>query len=227
MVKNSFSEEVVMIKSSNKMFWILITLLLFGGVFVNWFEQRGEARVERRSLKEFPLKLGGWRQRGDEIRFGEQTESILKTTDYTMRDYFLPNGSLANVYIGYYESQRTGTTYHSPQNCLPGAGWVMNEPQTIQITTDSGNTFEANRFIVNNGVNRDVLIYWYQGRGRATASEYSDKIYTVFDSIMRGRSDGAMVRVMKNIGDSETLATADAIDLSAKLADELPEFIPD
>lgn len=213
-------------KNKNNKFWILIFVLLFGGIFINWFEQRGEAHVERKTLSDFPFNLGEWRQRGDEIRFGEQTESVLKTTDYTMREYFLPNGRLANVYVGYYASQRTGATYHSPQNCLPGAGWVMKEPERIKITTDSGKTFEANRFIIENGIYKEVLIYWYQGRGRAVASEYNDKIYTVLDSILRRRSDGSMVRVMTSVGDSETEATEAAVKLSAELAENLDKFIP-
>jgi len=208
-------------------FWILIAVLLFGGVFINWFEQRGEASVERKSLREFPAKLGEWQQKSGEIRFGKETEAVLKTTDYTMREYVLPNGRVANVYVGYYASQRTGATYHSPQNCLPGAGWVMKEPERIQITTDSGKTFQANRFIIENGVFSEILIYWYQGRGRAVASEYDDKIYTVLDSILRRRSDGSMVRVMTSVGNSEAESTEEAVKLSAQLAENLDEFVPE
>ncbi len=207
-------------------FWILIGVLLFGGVFINWFEQRGEASVERSSLSKFPANLGEWQQKGSEIRFDEATESILKTTDYTMREYVLPDGKLANVYVGYYGSQRTGATYHSPQNCIPGAGWVMKEPEFIKITTDSGETFEANRFIIQNGEHREILIYWYQGRGRTVASEYNDKIYTVWDSISRRRSDGAMVRVMISVGNSETEAAQSAVKLSGKIKEKLDEFVP-
>lgn len=214
-------------KTNNIRFWVLIALLIFGGIAINWFEQRGDASVERLLLKDFPAEIGDWRQRGDEIRFGEQTESVLKTSDYTMREYILPNGRLANVYVGYYSSQRSGATYHSPQNCLPGAGWVMTQPERIEIQTPSGKTFEANRFIIENGIYNEVLIYWYHGRGRTVASEYSDKIYTVFDSITRRRSDGSMVRVMTSVGDSEAEATAEAVKLSALLAEELKSFIPD
>ncbi len=214
-------------KIKNSKFWLLIAILLFGGVFINWFEQRGEASVQRKPLSEFPVNLGEWRQKGNEIKFGEQTESVLKTTDYTMREYLLPNGRQANIYVGYYASQRTGATYHSPQNCLPGAGWIMKEPEAIQITTASGKTFEANRFIIENGVYKEILIYWYQGRGRAVASEYKDKIYTVWDSIMRQRSDSAMVRVMTSVGDSESESTASAVKLSAQLAENLDEFVPE
>ncbi len=208
-------------------FWILIAVLLFGGVFINWFQQRGEASIQRKSLREFPAKLGEWQQKGGEILFGEQIEAVLKTTDYTMREYVLPNGRVANVYVGYYASQRTGATYHSPQNCLPGSGWVMKEPERIQITTASGKTFQANRFIVENDEFSEILIYWYQGRGRAVASEYDDKVYTVLDSILRQRSDGSMVRVMTSVGKSEAEATEEAVKLSAQLAENLDEFVPE
>lgn len=212
---------------SNYKFWLLIGVLLFGGVIINWFEQSGEAKVERKPLSEIPVQLGNWKQSGEAIRFDEQTESILRTSDYTMRNYFLPDGRAANVYVGYYASQRTGATYHSPQNCLPGAGWEMKNPEIIKITTPSGKTFEANHYIVENDKRRDVLIYWYQGRGRAVASEYNDKIYTVIDSVLRGRSDGAMVRIMTSVGDSETEATKKAIDISSHLADNLNGYVPE
>ncbi|MCU1289827.1 MAG: eight transrane protein EpsH, partial [Acidobacteria bacterium] len=166
-------------------------------------------------------------QKGTEIRFGEATESVLRVTDYTMREYAAPDGRLANIYVGYYASQRSGATYHSPQNCLPGAGWVMREPEYIEIKTPRGVTFRANRYIVENGVYKEVLIYWYQGRGRYEASEYADKINTVWDSVTRRRSDGAMVRVMTSVGGDERAATLAAADLSAQIADNLFAFIPE
>ncbi len=214
-------------KNRNSKFWLLLVTLLVGGIFINWFEQRGEAEVERKPLREISAALGEWRQKGDEIHFDKQTEAVLRATDYTMREYTSPDGRLANLYVGYYASQRTGATYHSPQNCLPGAGWVMNQPELVEIKTASGETFTANKFIIENGIYNEVMIYWYQGRGRAVASEYRDKIYTILDSVMRRRSDGAMVRVMTSVGNSETDATKAAIDLASQTADRLSEYIPE
>lgn len=206
---------------------LLICVLFLGGLFINWLGQRGEIMVERRPLAEIPAKIGEWQQKGDEIRFSEQTESVLRATDYTMRVYYSFDDRPANIYVGYYASQRSGATYHSPQNCLPGAGWVMKEPEFIEIKTPGGKTFTANRFIVENGVYKEVLIYWYEGRGRTEASEYRDKINTVWDSVLRKRSDGAMVRVMTTVGNDEQAATQAAINLSGELADKLSAFIPE
>ena len=208
-------------------FWALLVVLLVGGTVVNLWEHIGEASVVRRELKEFPTALGQWQQRGVDTRFDAQTESVLRADDYLARDFVLPDGRSANFYVGYYETQRNGATYHSPLNCLPGAGWVMTEPATIHITpSDGGAPFEANRYIIQNGNTRQLLIYWYQGRGRAVASEYWGKIYTVVDSVKRRRSDGAMVRVIVPVQRSEQEALALATDLAAQAAPMLPNYVP-
>jgi len=207
-------------------FWVLIGVLLIGGLFINWFEQRGEAKVERREFKQISKTLGDWKQKGSDINFSAQTESVLKTSDYVMR-YYEKDGRIANFYVGYYASQKTGATYHSPQNCLPGSGWAMIDPEIVEIRTPNGRTFTANKYIIENGKYKEVMVYWYQGRGRAVASEYYDKVYTVVDSVMRRRSDGAMVRVMTPVGHSVKDATDAAIDLAAQSADMLDEFVPE
>ena len=204
----------------------LIVLLTTGGIGIAWLNNRGEVEVPRQSLSELPVKLGNWEAKGSDIRFDGRVEGVLGTTDYVMREYASPDGRIANIYVGYYSSQRTGATYHSPQNCLPGAGWVMSEPGIIEISTPDGRYFNADRYIVENGTFRQVMIYWYQGRGRTEASEYIDKFLTIRDSILRRRSDGALVRVMTTADDIPA-ATRAAADLSARLAEDLNAFVPD
>ncbi|HLL70954.1 MAG TPA: EpsI family protein [Pyrinomonadaceae bacterium] len=214
-------------KSKKLHFWALLAFLLLGGAVVNLWEHVGEASVVRRELKEFPAAVGRWQQRGVDTRFDAQTESVLRASDYLSRDYVSPDGRTANFYVGYYETQRNGASYHSPLNCLPGAGWMLKDPATIQIEPAGGGApFEANRYIIQNGDTRQLLIYWYQGRGRAVASEYWGKIYTVVDSVKLRRSDGAMVRVIVPIQQSEADALALATDLAAQVAPALPSFIP-
>jgi EpsI family protein len=210
-------------------FGILLALLVLGGGVIHLWERAGEASVTRRALNEMPQQVGSWHQIGGDERFDAQTESVLGATDYLSRNYQRTDGSAASFYVGYYATQRTGATYHSPLNCLPGAGWEMNDPASVTITPADGSpAFEANRYIIQNGDSKQLLIYWYQGRGRKLASEYWGKIYTVIDSIRRRRSDGAMVRVMMPLGkksESETLSAA--TDLAGQVAPALSEFIPD
>ncbi len=205
----------------------IIVLMIAGGLAVNWFAGRGEADIVRKPLAELPATLGDWHQKGSDIKFDQGVESVLRTTDYTMREYTSADGRLANLYVGYYASQRTGATYHSPQNCLPGAGWVMKDPEYIDITTADGRSFRANRYIVENGIYKEVMIYWYQGRGHTEASEYQDKFNTVRDSVFRSRSDGAIVRVMTSVGSDEDAAVKAGADLAARLEERLSPFVPE
>ncbi|MGH9945259.1 MAG: exosortase C-terminal domain/associated protein EpsI [Pyrinomonadaceae bacterium] len=214
-------------KTQKWKFWVLLGFLFLGGAVVNVWERVGEAHVERRALAEFPSEVGAWRQRGIDTRFDAATEAVLRADDYLMRDYATPDGKAANFYIGYYASQRNGATYHSPLNCLPGAGWALNNAGVIQIKSAAGGPdFEANRYIIENGDSRQLLIYWYQGRGRAVASEYWGKVYTVLDSVSRRRSDGAMVRVIVPVGNSEAEALKTGVDLAAQAATHLSGFVP-
>src|ERR1051325_4672384 len=182
-------------RTNSTRFWILLIVLLASGGIINAWERAGEARVSRKPLNEFPSQIGSWRQQGQDVRFDDETETVLRADDYVSRD-FESNGRGASLYVGYYATQRNGATYHSPLNCLPGSGWVMNDGGQITITPAAGPVFAANRYVIQNGNQKALMIYWYQGRGKAVASEYWAKIYTVLDSVRRRRSDGALVRVM-------------------------------
>ncbi|HEX8191096.1 MAG TPA: EpsI family protein [Pyrinomonadaceae bacterium] len=209
-------------------FWAMAALLLAGGAFINFWATAGEARAPRKALAEFPAEFGGWRQAGRDVRFDAATEAVLRADDYVSRDYAGGGGRSASLYVGYYSTQRTGATYHSPLNCLPGSGWALGEPSTVEIRPADGRApFRANRYVIEHGSDRMLLLYWYQGRGRAVASEYADKVYTVFDSIRLRRSDGAMVRVLVPFRGSEREAQETATQFAAQLAPSLPAYVPD
>lgn len=212
-------------KSSSR-FGLLLVVLVAGGILVNTWAYLGEAHVERQELKNFPIQVGAWKQEGVDQRFDAQTMSVLRASDYLLRDYRLGNGQMANLYIGYYATQRDGASYHSPLNCLPGAGWSMVDPAMITITLPNGKSFLANKYVVENGNIRELMIYWYQGRGRMIASEYWGKIYTVLDSVRLRRSDAAMVRVMVPMTASDTAAIESAREFAAVTSEVLPEFVP-
>ncbi len=205
----------------------MFALLVVGGAVVNVWERAGEAHVERRPLAEFPSQLGAWQQRGADEKFSDDVMQVLRADDYVMRDYAAPDGRMANFYVGYYFTQRNGATYHSPLNCLPGSGWTMRDPATVTVTpAGGGRPFEANRYIIENGDSRQMLIYWYQGRGRAVASEYWGKLYTVLDSVKMRRSDGAMVRVIVPFNKDEAGALRSAQELASLAAQQLPAYVP-
>ena len=212
--------------SSSIRLGILFIAILAVGVLVNTWAYLGEAHVDRKPLKDFPDQIGAWQKMGSDQVVDAATMQVLKASDYVLRDYVGPNRQSANFYVGYYATQREGVSYHSPLNCLPGAGWMLSDPAKVTLPLANGSSFTANKYIIQNGSNKSLMIYWYQGRGRAVASEYWGKIYTVIDSVRLRRSDGALVRVTVPLTNSEADALRSASDLAAGVEAQLGGFVP-
>ena len=211
---------------SSLRFAVLLVLILLAGVVINAWSYLGEAHVERKELKEFPQTIGAWQKTGNDQILDDATLKVLRASDYLLRDFRKSDGQVANLYVGYYASQRTGATYHSPLNCLPGSGWILSDPGKATISLPDGSGFVANKYVIQNGEYKSLMIYWYQGRGRNVASEYWGKVYTVFDSVRLRRSDGAMVRVTVPFSDSEAAAEKTAIEFASTASNVLPEYVP-
>ena len=110
------------------------------------------------------------------------------------------------LYVGYHDSQRQGDTIHSPLNCLPGAGWQPLEQGRITVSVRDHGTarpapIEVNRVVIGKGLDRQLVLYWYQSHRRVVASEYWGKVYTVLDAMRYNRTDAAMVRVITPVRD--------------------------
>lgn len=207
-------------------FAVLFIAIVMVGVVVNAWAYLGEAHVDRKQLKDFPEQMGDWRRSRADTILDDETMAVLRASDYLLRDYRRADGQTANFYVGFYASQREGASYHSPLNCLPGSGWTLSEPGKAMVSLPDGSQFAANKYVIENGEQRSLMLYWYQGRGRQVASEYWGKVYTVIDSVRLRRSDGAMVRVTVPLGESEDAALKTALDLSARTVAALPEFVP-
>ncbi len=131
-----------------------------------------------------------------------------------------------HLYVGYYQSQRQGSTIHSPKNCLPGAGWQPMKSDHITIPVGAGDLIEVNKVMIEKGIEKQVVLYWYQSRGRVIASEYWAKIYLVLDAIGMNRTDGALVRVISPVVDSERMAEQQAVDFVKELYPLLGRHLP-
>jgi EpsI family protein len=212
--------------NSSLRFGVLLVVIFVAGALINAWSYLGEAHVDRKALSQFPETVGAWQKTGTDQKLDEATLKVLRASDYLLRDFRKTDGTSANLYVGYYATQRSGATYHSPLNCLPGSGWTLSEPGKATIPLPDGTTFVANKYVIQNGDYKSLMVYWYQGRGRNVASEYWGKVYTVFDSVRLRRSDGAMVRVTVPIRESEAAAEQKAIEFASTASKILPEFVP-
>jgi hypothetical protein len=48
----------------------------------------------------------------------------------------------------------------------------LSEPAKQRSTLPDGSSFVANKYVIQSGDYKNLMVYWYQGRGRNVASEY-------------------------------------------------------
>jgi len=179
----------------------------------------------RRPLAEIPFALGHWIAASQQD-FDPATVKVLRADDYVSRNYIKQSTDTADVYIGYYETQRQGDTIHSPMNCLPAAGWQLLSVNRASVDAAPGQSIVVNRDTIQKGLDTRLVLYWYQSHGRVVASEYWSKAYLVLDSLRLHRSDGALVRVITPIRDSDARAERNAIDFIRALFPVLNRHLP-
>lgn len=186
---------------------LISSVILIVAGFLLGFVSHGEETPLRKSFAHFPLHVDKWS--GKELGLDTKVLQVLQVDDYMMRQYRQGQGASIGLYVGYYGSMRQGATYHSPKNCLPGSGWSFIKTGTthLQVAQHHGAPVEVNAFIIQKGLEKQLVLYWYQDRGRIITSEYWAKIYMVVDAMFKRRTDGAFVRLtVPFTGDDEEVA---------------------
>jgi EpsI family protein len=182
---------------------VLLTVCMVATSVYLGYAAKAEPTPIRQPLSQLPLVVGEWKGRL-EADFSKEILDVLRVDDYTTRTYASPRRGHVGFYVGYHATQRQGSSIHSPLNCLPGSGWIPVALSRIPLQVPyapggSPRTVEVNRVVIERGVDRQLVLYWYESHGRVVASEYWGKIYSVVDAIRLNRTDAAMVRVIAPI----------------------------
>jgi EpsI family protein len=148
----------------------------------------------------------------------------LGVDDYISRRYSRAESSVG-LYVGYYHSQRQGDTIHSPQNCLPGAGWRPVVSRTTGVRA-GGRTLRVNEYVIQKGLDRQVVFYWYQGRGRVVANEYANKALLMLDAARLNRTNGGLVRMIAPVVTTTDAAVEELTAFVSALFPRLSRHLP-
>jgi EpsI family protein len=196
-----------------------VALLVAALVLLN-LRSAGEAVPLLRPLDDFPTSVGEWQMRGSSLLDTEALQ-LLKVTDYLVRRYVDAEGRNLWLYVGYWDTQRRGAQIHSPRNCLPGSGWEPVEASVFTIPLGDGRPpLTVNRYVVQKDRDQQLVFYWYQAQGRAVAGEIEARLEMVRNSIVRNRTDGALVRVSSPV-EGSVAATSDRLVAYVRALDPL------
>jgi EpsI family protein len=173
-------------------------------------------------LDTLPLAFSQWR--GVDAPFDSSVMKSVGVDDYLSRVYRGEDGVPIGIYVGYYRSQRTSERLHSPQNCLPGTGWQPLSTGYVQLKNPDGSTVRVNRYIIQKGIDRQIVLYWYESHGRTIANEYEARIDLVIDAMHLNRTDAALVRI--NTPVSTENADVRAVEFGTAIREQLARIIP-
>lgn len=196
-----------------------------------------EVHPRRSSLDTFPLELGDWRC-AERESIGEDVERNLGVTDYLVCLFQRStDGAQVGTYVGYHASQvrKEGggsgeNMIHPPAHCLPGSGWDIIDARLIELSIPGlpEDPARVNRLIIAKGEARQIVVYWYQERGRVIARDWEKILDLFWDRATRSRTDGALVRFaapIANKADAER-AEQNLMDLMGQIVARLPQYVP-
>ena len=207
-------------------FWV-VTALLAGTAGVLNGRGDHDKVPPSENIASMPEQFGSWT--GHDLPIDDAVLQVLGKGEFLNRVYTSPGAQPSiGLFIGYFPTQRTGQAIHSPQHCLPGAGWTFESSKYRSLTAADGKPYLVGEYVISNGESKQFVLYWYQSHGRSIANEYISKAYMIADAIRLNRTDGALVRVITPISPNEGVESARrrAIAFTSVMATQLPRFIP-
>jgi EpsI family protein len=206
---------------------VAVTILLLAQAAVLYSSSRDEVIPASAPLSNLPLSLNSWSFVQDGV-VDDETKDVLKADDLLYREYRdASTGVHGSLFVAAFRSQRNGKAPHSPKNCLPGSGWTQLSSDMYPVDVGNAQPIIVNRYVVQFGDQRSLVMYWYQSRDRVVASEYTAKFYVMADAIRLNRTDTALVRVIVPIanGDVDT-ATREAATFVRGFFSPLRQILP-
>jgi len=102
------------------------------------------------------------------------------------------------------------------------------QSSVITVPWGGGKILRANYYVLQLGLSREVVLYWFQSHGRTVASEYWARFYLLADALRMNRTDGALVRVITPVADGEALASGKqrALTFTRLILPLLGKYIP-
>jgi EpsI family protein len=84
----------------------------------------------------------------------------------------------------------------------------------------------VNQFTIQKGRQRQVVLYWYHGRGRVTANEYANKALLMLDAARLHRTNGGLVRLITPVAASPDAARTEVANFATLLLARLDAHLP-
>jgi EpsI family protein len=194
---------------------LLVPAFLAVQTGLTYWAAGGERPPAPPQFSSVPVMLGKWEKTGVDPVSPDALDVLRADSTLSLIYSNVPEGWSGSLFVAWFQSQRGGASQpHSPQVCLPAAGWTAIVTDRVGMETAAG-TMPVNRYIATLGPQRVVVLYWYQTRSRIMASEWAAKFWVIVDRLKEQRTDTSLVRVVVwNTGRTDDATTTAALGLA-------------
>jgi EpsI family protein len=132
------------------------------------------------------------------------------------------------LFVGFSSRQANENRLQSPKLVFP-KHWEYASMEGVQLDTADGQKIDAIELLTKKNEEKMLVMFWYQVRGKEIASDLRNRIELAKNSLLYGRTDGAVVRLATPVARFESLQGARArLSLFARsLYPELRRVLPD
>jgi len=203
-------------------FIAVVTMLLGAALYINLHTT--SVVPTNRPFSEFPVQIQSWKMIS-ETTFSDPVLSVLKPTDYIMRQYRDTDGKTVGLYVGYHNGAKGTGGIHSPKNCLPGSGWYEYSSGIFSAVL-GGKQEKIVRAVYQKGDSKELFIYWFEMKGKVLSNEYALKLGEITNSILYSRKDETFVRISVPFAEDEAQAVARGEKFINDFYPVIREFLP-
>ena len=206
---------------------LLSSALMLGGfVLVGSLDSEG-AIPSHLPLASFPDRIGDWT--GVRLPMDRKTQALLNADGYASVLYTENPGDPGLLFFSvYYDRQTAEKNIHSPANCLPSSGWAILSHKIVSLPVNGKGLppVDVNFNVIQKGLEKQLVLYWYQERGHIFANEYRGRLYLIEDALLLHRTDGALVRVSMPVKHSVSQTFRKEVRFLENLSPLLGRYLP-
>ena len=196
-------------------YWAATVLLLAATFTATKLTDHRRPQPLARPLETIPASIDGWTGTPGPELPGD-IQGVLKATSFLSRIY-QRGGHSVEFFVAFYAEQRAGESMHSPKVCLPANGWEIGEYGSERVAVGNQRV-KINRYVVQKGLDRMTVLYWYQSRSGIIANEYLGKALLIKDALLEGTAAGSIVRLTFS---DRPGAIPEALDLASHIIPEV------
>lgn len=160
-------------------------------------------------MESFPKKIGDWQGRQDYV--SASIVDFSGADDYFSATYANSGNEVVSLYIGYRGTPflESDMFFHSPNVCLPGAGWKTLSNQTQSLSLNSRfPAFRVTEMISQKNDQKILTQFWFQTKSRIDPSVHLNRLQLARHALENDNTHDLFLRVITPLAEGEEVSVA-------------------